>query len=549
MGVQRLLDEYFPTHGNWQGLSLGHVAVAWLTHILSEADHRLNQVQQWAEKRLITLRECIKQPVRALDFSDDRLGDVLGSISEDEGWKGFEKALSQRLIRVYELKTDRVRLDSTTVSGYWEISPEGLFQLGHSKDRRPDLPQVKVALAALDPLGMPIATDVVEGNRADDPLYIPSISRVRQSVGERGLLYVGDCKMAAFETRAYVCAGGDYYLCPMSEKQVSVEELRGYLTGVRQGVQSLTPIYRDQEGAERELIAEGFQREETLTAVVEGESTTWKERRLVVRSTAQAASAEKGLRGRLDKAKRALIGLNERGRGKKRFTSIESLREVAEGIVKRYEVTDLLKVSYGEVESSRPVRGYRGQPATVKVERKVWVELQVDEIMLKQAVEELGWRVYATNSLEPQLSLTEAVWAYRSEYLIERSFGRLKGRPLSLTPMYLERDDHATGLIRLLSIGLRVLTLLEFVARRQLAAEGKQLSGLYAGNPKRATARPTGEQLLAAFKEITLTIWQQGQQWFYHLTPLSKLQQRILALLGFSTDIYNKLGAYSFDST
>ena len=63
--------------------------------------------------------------------------------------------------------------------------------------------------------------------------------------------------------------------------------------------------------------------------------------------------------------------------------------------------------------------------------------------------------------------------AYRSEYQVERSLGRLKGRPLSLRPMYVQRDDHATGLIRLLSIALRVLTLLEFVVRRQLAAAGE----------------------------------------------------------------------------
>jgi hypothetical protein len=38
-----------------------------------------------------------------------------------------------------------------------------------------------------------------------------------------------------------------------------------------------------------------------------------------------------------------------------------------------------------------------------------------------------------------------------------------------------QRDDHATGLIRWLSIALRVLTLLEFVVRRQLTADGATL--------------------------------------------------------------------------
>ena len=106
----------------------------------------------------------------------------------------------------------RVRLDSTTASGYWEVTEDGLFQFGHSKDRRPDLPQVKVMLATLDPLGLPIATDVLSGQRADDPLYLPAIARVRASLPQRGLLYVGDCKMGALETRA-ACRPAVIFTC------------------------------------------------------------------------------------------------------------------------------------------------------------------------------------------------------------------------------------------------------------------------------------------------------------------------------------------------
>jgi transposase len=89
---------------------------------------------------------------------------------------------------VYDLQPERVRWDSTTASGYWSVTEDGLFQFGHSKDHRPDLPQVKVMLAVLDPLGLPVATDVVPGQHADDPLYLPAITRVRQGVGRRGRL-------------------------------------------------------------------------------------------------------------------------------------------------------------------------------------------------------------------------------------------------------------------------------------------------------------------------------------------------------------------------
>ncbi len=90
--------------------------------------------------------------------------------------------------------------------------------------------------------------------------------------------------------------------------------------------------------------------------------------------------------------------------------------------------------------------------------------------------------------------------------------GRLKGRLLSLRPMDVPRDDHATGLMRLLSIALRVLTLLECVGRRQLGAEDAKLAGLYAGNAKRETARPTAERLLEALQETTLTLIEGPQQ-------------------------------------
>ncbi len=219
MQVAPLLDRHFSTHGNWQGLSLGMVSVVWLSHILSEGDHWLNHVEPWASGHLTCLQACLGQEVRSLDFTDDRLAAVLDYLSDDERWQACERALGQHLIRVYDLHPSRVRVDSTTVSGYVQPSPDGLFQFGHSKDHRPDLPQVKIKLSALDPLGLPLGVTIVGGQRADDGLYVPAIQQAQQTLGRTGLLYVGDCKMAALSTRAYVQQSGDFYLCPLSGVQ------------------------------------------------------------------------------------------------------------------------------------------------------------------------------------------------------------------------------------------------------------------------------------------------------------------------------------------
>ena len=548
MDLPRLLDSYFRQHGNWQGLPAAWVATVWLAHLLSQADHRLNHVQPWVEQRLHTLQAFLPLPLQPLDFTDDRLASLLRMLSHDDAWVGFERALSRTTLRVYDLRASRVRVDTTTSSGYWTVTDDGLFQFGHSKDHRPDLPQLKVLLATLDPLGLPIAMDVLSGDRADDRLYLPAIARVRSSLETRGLLYVGDCKMSSLATRAGIAFHRDFYLCPLSALQAPPEVIAGSVAAVLRGEQALVPIERSLPDGSTQLLAEGFELSETLTAVYdETWPVKWTERRLVVRSLQQAKTAEASLRKRLAQAEQELAALPLARRGKRRWVDLAALEHAAAALVTRYRVAEVLSVSCWEEVEEHTVRSYGAQPARVRTTRRFGVQTEVRAEALEAAIEQLGWRVYVTNQPGEELSLEQAVLAYREEYIVERSLGRLKGAPLSLRPMYLAREEHATGLVRLLSIALRALTLVEFVVRRQLAAEGATLAGVYAGQPTRATARPSAERLLASFRDVTLTIVELPGRVVWHLTPLTAVQQRILDLMGFSPTIYTRLTNDSYD--
>lgn len=152
-----------------------------------------------------------------------------------------------------------------------------------------------------------------------------------------------------------------------------------------------------------------------------------------------------------------------------------------------------------------------------------------------------GWRIYGPNQPAADFSLEKLVCAYRDEYLVERNFGRLKGKSLALTPMYLQDDNRATGLIRLLSIGLRALTLLEHVVREDLAKTGQKPAGVYAGNPKRETATPKAETILRVFKNIYLTTIQVAGQTHQQITPLNDVQRQILALCDLPANLYDML--------
>src|SRR6266487_1990256 len=93
MGLAALLDKHFPTHGNWQGLSLGWVTTVWLAHVLSEGDHRLNHVRPWVEQRPTTLLACSGRHVQPLDFADDHLAGLLRAFSDDARFTALEDAL------------------------------------------------------------------------------------------------------------------------------------------------------------------------------------------------------------------------------------------------------------------------------------------------------------------------------------------------------------------------------------------------------------------------------------------------------------------------
>jgi transposase len=534
------LDRHFPTPCNWKGpLTPGEVLAVWLLFILSQGDHCLNHVEPWVAEHQGTLSALLGKAALPVHLHDDRLADWLNRLSASDSFSILERDLNQQTIRVYQLPTDMVRIDTTTANSYADVLTEhGLLQFGHSKDD-PDRPQLKIAAGVLDPLGMPLVTVAVPGNSADDPLYIPVIRAVQQSFGQGGRSYVGDCKMAALATRAFVAAGEDFYLCPLSENQISRARRRELLRPVWEGTQALQPVWRPgANGQPDELVAEGFGVDVELTALVGEIEVRWTERRWLVRSLAYARAQEAALERRLEDAIQALRELVVPKQGKKPLFHAE-LMQAAGAIVKREGVEGLLSYTVQTLVATRPVRAYRDRPARQETAVSFRIDVRREEALIEEKKREMGWQVYATNALA--MVLSQVVWAYRGQYRIEDDWSRLKGRPLGLTPMYLQDEQRMQGLVYLLSLALRLLTLLEWVVRERLRKEGAKMQGIYAGQPGRKTDRPSAELLLRAMKTISVSVVESNGQAHALLSPLTEVQRRLLELWGLPPDLYEKV--------
>src|SRR5437763_15727494 len=103
------LDRHFPTPRHWNGpLTPSEVLAVWLLILLSQADHRLNQVEPWVAQHRSTLSALLGKEVRPTCAHDDRLADWLTRLSLSDSFGALERDLNQRTIRVYQLPTELV---------------------------------------------------------------------------------------------------------------------------------------------------------------------------------------------------------------------------------------------------------------------------------------------------------------------------------------------------------------------------------------------------------------------------------------------------------
>jgi len=467
MHIDTIIDAVFgPSHGNRQGLSYGQMTMVFIAYILTECNHFKSPVRDWVLARRECLSQALGQPIRDTDFTDDRFFDQLDALGADEVGEQIEEQIGQHLILAYELPTDTGRIDTTTASVYHKPKGSSLLYFGQSKDHRPGLLQFKEVLGTLDPAGIPLCSATVGGECADDPLYLPAWHQMVKMVGHVDFLVVGDCKMASLETRAQIQRSGGYYLAPLPMTGDTPDDLRKWVFAP-----STTPVDVYLPKAMSNLpVGQGFELSvsRTWTDSQTGEMVTWDERVLVLRSDQLARRQQQGLADRLARAEKALRQVKAR-----QHADLEALTAETQTILERYRVGDYLQVTWTPHTSQSQrykKRGRHGPNSPFEmVATTTWsltMERQVEAIKTFERL--AGWRLYVTNAQAQRLALGGAVACYREQWQLERGLNRLKGADLAIRPLLLRSDIRICGLLRVLVMALRALTLFEFVVRRCL---------------------------------------------------------------------------------
>jgi transposase len=534
LGIQQEIEREIEPHGLWQGCSVGTIVVVWLCYILTEQDHRLEPVQSWVNSRQRLFNRLLGLELRETDFTDDRLANVLTMLSVEEKQELIAQRLSRDWITMYELPTEVSRYDSTTIAVYQAADEreESIIGYGQSKDHRPDLAQFKVMLSSLD-MGLPLTSQVLNGKRADDGLYVPAYDQVVKTVGHSRFLAIGDSKMAAWETRCHLAVKGSWYLCPYREPASRGDDTKQWIEEALKEAEHWQAVTQtDEKTGEVTTIAQAYHwsRPQKWEGP-DGAEVTWDERVLVTHSLA----LQQGLITRRERKEAKLYQALEKlrlppSRGRKRYRTELELRQGVDQTLKQFGMTGLVNVTL--TAEAHHDGGQRWIVADYQRHQAAWEAM----------VARLGWQIYLTNAPEQQYTVSQIIHTYRRQPLLERSISRLKSRNLHIRPVFLHDQGRISALTWLLVLALRILVLTEFRIRQELKLRHQSIIGLKPGSPTAATDRPTTERILKAFDGITWSIISfLDQTQHFHLTPLSQTQLHILDLLHLSTDIYLNL--------
>jgi len=539
MEIAKWIDQKLsPPHGNHRGMSYGQLSVLLLTYIITQSDHRLCAVESWVKAHRRILELSTGWSIGEKDTSDHRLARVVEELGkQSQARQEIEVKLGRHLIRAYELPTEVARTDTTSfnVNHQHRSSPEeNLLRYGYSKDKRPDLLQYRQLLATLDPMGMPLVSTTLEGNGADDPLYFPTWQKMVKVIGHKKFVFIADCKAGSIATRATIAANGGIYCVPVPMNGQHPQYLKQWvLDPPTEAVEIRLPRQDKVEPA----VGKGFEvelgkfwlKEETNKWV------RWHERYLVVYSQSVGASTIRGQQQRILSAQTALNKLAAKPGGDR-----EQLTLKIENILKRYRVKNFFSTMITEEITKQTRHIGRGRPSKNSPSEEVTsicLQLHIQQIdtAIQEAETLAGWRLYVTNAPVTHLNLPQAVMYYRDEWLLERGFHRFKRGSLPALPIYFQNQDRITGLMFMLNLALRVFTLMEFVVRLALQQTQQPLPGLYDGNPKRKTYRPSAELMFKAFCNLTLYFLPDST---IFVTPLSELQKLILSLMKMPESLY-----------
>jgi transposase len=466
-------------------------------------------------------------------LNDDRVGRALDRLF-DADIPSMALEVAAHAVREFDVDLDELHNDSTTITFHGdyeradrERSLRGRLTLaithGHNKDHRPDLKQLLYILTISRDGAVPVQFRVESGNATDDRSHQGTWELLCKLTGRRDFLYVADCKLATAENMAYLHQHGGRFLTVLPRTRA---EDTAFRVAVQEGKARWQPLHerRDDDGEVIDLFS--IREPETTTA--EGYRLLW------FHSTRKAELDSLARHKRLERLSTALSALQARLTSPRtRYREQAKVAQAVDAILRESDADGLIDVTIEEHVLETYRQEHRGRPGpdtryvrSEAIRFELSWRLDHDRLAAEARCDGIFPLVTNVTSQSP----LELLLSYKEQPMIEKRFSQLK-TDFVVAPVFLKEVSRIQALLCMYFFTLLVESLLERELRRTMARSGVDSLPLYPeGRPCR---RPTARRIIDLFEDVQRhELQSQGQPPLVFTTELSRLQRRILRLLG-----------------
>jgi transposase len=545
LGISGVLDSVVPWDERQCKLSVSNRVKAMVINILAGRTPLYNMGEYFEHQDMANL---FGEGISFEDVTDDSLARGLDKIHQANPRKVISSALMTGISRE-GVKVDAIHGDTTSISVYGQYERDDIAELamndraiaimlGHSKDHRPDLKQLKAGLFVTSE-GIPVMGEALDGNMDDKTWSGRCIETLKKMESEFDkidldkITYVADSALATkgnlraiHELERKDGKKGLYFVTrlPATFKMEHklIEEAWDKDTWVELGKTSQAKdaaVYRSQ------MFIRSIEEIKYKLVVVHSSKLDGRKQKSITKKIEQ-------LKVDLEKAATELENREyacrpDAEKGLKRF--------VKEHNNEFYELA-------GEVvEVERNKRwGKRGRPPKdyiPEVETIYQVKCSVGEAKeasVNRAFEQASCFVLITNRLSDNWDSRRILREYKDQHSVEASFSFMKN-PTYLDAIFLKKPERVEALTYVMILALFIYQILQRRVRAALAEEDSYVTvnGL-------KLRRPTGNRVLQLLRYIHVAMINDGEKESRQLEEMERSEplDRVLRLVGFTREIY-----------
>lgn len=527
MDLERIIQSCLPR----SSLALNHgKTLAVLVQNLIVSPAPLYRIAEWAnpfEASALGLNESEKDVL-----NDDRVARSLDALASEHSRSLFFR-LALRMIKQFELETERIHFDTTTVTfhGQYKTSlKEPKITHGHNKDHRPDLRQLVFGLNVTSDGAVPLSHQIYSGNRTDDTVHRSNIDNLRQLLGREDFVYVADSKLCTVNNLHHIaCYGGKFVtVLPRTRQEDKIFREKLRQIKVRWHHILTIPNKRCKDDPP-----------DVFYTSSEGPSQTKEGYRIVWIKSSQKALLDKEIRLQsIEKAEIDLVALAGK-LNKRNLKNGRAINKAYKTILQRYNCQPFIDVKIRQKTQVVIRHLKRGRPSDKDPVEKISYPVFTLEFMRnKEGIR----RESRPDGVFPLLTNLTTAWKkevlliYKYQPYLEKRFSQIKTEH-EIAPVYLKKPKRVAGLIHAHFIAIAVSSLIERQVRKSMVKE--KIAELPLFPEGRTTKMPTAMRILEAFSDLCWYEFDGTKEQAVFPIKLSALQKQLLRLLDLPENFFN----------